>query len=70
MIDYNTNREIWKKKMIEKGHDPVIQENDTLDVFVVDANNCNGPGCKTCGWSTCWHCNHKIEIPECKEKKT
>ncbi len=42
--------------MKERGHTPIMKD-DELDMFVMDIAYHNGPGCSTCGWSTCWHCN-------------
>ena len=38
-----------------------------IDIFVYDHGRCNGPGCSTCHWSTCWHCTKAENIPPCSK---
>ena len=62
----------WYEAMLAKGHDPIMMDygdgDETLDIFVTDVNYCNGPGCKTCGWSCCMHCGTVDQIPQCTSK--
>jgi hypothetical protein len=59
-----TKEQRWYEAMVAKGHEPVMFDGE-LDYFVYDNDMHNGPGCSTCGWSDCWHCNHSMNIPEC-----
>ncbi len=58
----------WFDKMIEMGHIPRMYDGN-LDVFVVDYDIHNGPGCSACNWSICMHCRSIDEIPECTNKE-
>lgn len=50
-------KELWKKVMLERGHSPILDEdNGKLDNFVYDNGFHNGPGCSKCGWMICWNC--------------
>lgn len=64
-----TNDE-WIDALKAKGHVPRMvsyEEGETyLNMFVLDCGFHNGPGCETCGWSTCEHCNDVDAIPKCK----
>lgn len=54
----------WLDAMKSKGHVPIM-DNGELDMFVCDSGYHNGPGCETCHWSTCHHCDGIEDIPEC-----
>jgi hypothetical protein len=61
----------WFDAMVSKGHTPIIAPwtNDpVLDIFVTDVGFHNGPGCATCGWTCCMHCDEIADIPECDQK--
>lgn len=64
MSSTKSQQEIWEAAMRAKGHAPVM-ENGVLDYFVMDEGNHNGPGCQTCGWMCCWHCEYPESIPDC-----
>jgi hypothetical protein len=36
-----------------------------VDFFVTDHGHHNGPGCETCLWTCCEHCEGIDDIPEC-----
>lgn len=55
----------WFEAMKAKGHMPILEENGNLDVFVLEYDHHNGPGCSACGWSCCHHCDSIESIPEC-----
>lgn len=63
MSFFNEHEEQFIKVMKERGHEPIMNTYDptTLDVFVYSEGFCNGPGCKTCGWSCCYHCDKDAE---------
>jgi hypothetical protein len=67
----DTKKEEWKAAMEAKGHTPIMMQypggEPELDIWVVEQGYHNGPGCSTCGWSTCQHCNRLMIIPECRE---
>lgn len=58
------NQQKWTEAIKAKGHTPVMDDGE-LEYFVMDAGFHNGPGCQTCGWSCCWHCDGIEDIPEC-----
>lgn len=64
-------RSEWIKTMIERGHTPIMDDvvDPHVDIFVTNNGIHNGPGCATCGWTTCWHCTPVEKIPECTSKK-
>lgn len=51
--------------MEAKGHTPVVNEDGELNLFVFSTGLHNGPGCATCGWSCCWHCDGTNAITKC-----
>lgn len=56
----------WFDGMKAKGHTPAtVDGREDLDIFVLDDDLHNGPGCETCGWCCCWHCKTIDDIPEC-----
>ena len=59
----------WANALERRGHKPVMDAG-VLDIFVEEYGTHNGPGCETCGWSTCWHCNGPETIPECSENQS
>lgn len=66
MSDWLTEeKERWMEAMKAKGHVPVVEDDGSLDMFVCDGGYHNGPGCSSCGWSTCHHCERIEDIPEC-----
>ncbi len=57
----------WQKAMEAKGHKPVMDMYGRLNYFVLSQGRHNGPGCSTCGWTVCWHCDDNVDhIPQCK----
>lgn len=58
--------EDWIDAMKAKGHTPRMDEG-RLDIFFCDSGFHNGPGCDTCHWSCCNHCDTIEDIPECSE---
>lgn len=62
-------QETWRLAMIAKGHTPKIDRDfgGGLHIYVMDAGHHNGPGCDTCGWSICWHCDGVESIPQCAD---
>ncbi len=71
--DGNTKKKLWYDAMVKAGHDPALEADGNygkerwkdLDYFVHSQGFHNGPGCKKCGWNTCWHCNDISIIPKC-----
>jgi hypothetical protein len=60
------SRTVWADAMRAKGHTPSVDEDDGwLNIFAYDVGQHNGPGCSTCGWACCWHCDDIKDIPEC-----
>jgi hypothetical protein len=57
----------WMATFRAQGHSPVMHGDDPewVDKFVTEGGFHNGPGCKTCGWTTCYHCTPASEIPKC-----
>lgn len=63
----NNKEQLWYDALVEKGHTPLL--NGDLDIFFyVGGEYHNGPGCSTCGFGCCWHCNTIDLIPVCSEK--
>jgi predicted metal-binding protein len=55
----------WKRIMIERGHEPRLDRDGSIDYFAYENGYHNGPLCEKCWWSTCWHCNGPEDsIPE------
>jgi len=54
----------WSVALIEQGHTPILEPNGDLDTCAF-AQLHNGPGCSTCGWSACMHCDDIGRIPLC-----
>ena len=65
MIEY---RDMFAKRMKEMGHDPILNKEGDMDVWVVDHELHNGPGCKKCGKSWCYHCKGIEDIRPCVGK--
>lgn len=60
----NKTQQKWYDAMREKGHTPRMDVDfGGLNMFFCDEDVHNGPGCETCYWSTCEHCNRKMIIP-------
>lgn len=58
----------WKRIMIERGHVPRVSEHnaDDIDIFVMDSDYHNGPGCTLCWDAWCMHCDKPDKaIEEC-----
>lgn len=61
----------WFEAMKNKGHMPKMEKDSAdenerkLDVWVVNHDIHNGPGCEVCDWCCCMHCNGIDDIPEC-----
>lgn len=49
--------------MVEKGHTPCM-DNEEIDMFYLEYEHHNGPGCTTCKWSVCEHCHGIESIPD------
>lgn len=47
----------------DQGHDWVREENGSIDIFYVDSNEHNGPGCIKCEFSFCHHCHQGKDNP-------
>ena len=72
LYDYDDGlfkRRTWVKALREKGHNPRFDECGFLNIFVLDIDHCNGPGCSICKQSWCWHCSSLDQIPECTGEK-
>lgn len=48
-----------------QGHRLVRDEDGEIDVFVLDCEYHNGPGCELCGESWCHHCRDEVDACEC-----
>lgn len=70
MSDLDQQIEKWTQEMRKQGHAPILNDDGRLEFFASSEGIHNGPGCSTCGWTTCWHCNHKMNIPQCTSKET
>lgn len=60
-------REEWLRIAVRRGH--VLRmdsDTDEIDIFVVDYDFHNGPGCMTCDWSACMSCTPVDRIPICR----
>lgn len=57
--------EHWLRVMKEKGHSPRFDEDGDLDIFALEADPHNGPGCSVCGGMWCWNCEQPEEIEAC-----
>lgn len=55
----------WLAVFRARGHDPVLDSDGDVDLFVTNPNGHNGPGCKTRGWTRCMHCCAVDQIPSC-----
>ncbi len=70
-MDWEKNKTDWYDALKVKGHTPIMEDWDgveEIDMFVVDIEFCNGPGCSKCHWSTCQHCHPNLDdIPFCTE---
>lgn len=60
---------LWYDALVAKGHTPVMDDG-RIDIWVVDEGYHNGPGCKACGRSWCWHCYKPDDVTECSCRKT
>lgn len=56
---------MWLEAMKAKGHMPIVDEDGDLDIFALEADTHNGPGCAACGWSCCMYCTKVEDIPAC-----
>ena len=63
--DWDRWRAGWMEVFSARGHSPVLDEDGNPDLFVTSPNGHNGPGCITCGWTTCMHCCAVDRIPSC-----
>lgn len=64
----NDEKQQWFDAMKAKGHLPMMDElydHPELNIWVVDVGFHNGPGCETCHWSCCMHCDSIESIPQC-----
>jgi len=66
-MDHDDWTRAWLAAAREKGHTLRTWGDDGhVDIFVTDAGFHNGPGCETCGWSACMHCDWQAKkIPQC-----
>ena len=64
MTDISTE-EKWLEAMKAKGHMPKLDDDGGLDLFVLDVDFHNGPGCTICFWNCCMNCEGVDDIPEC-----
>lgn len=64
MIAFDRMKTKWFDAMVAKGHTPIVDE-DGLNLFVLDEDIHNGPGCNVCHISFCMHCRGIKDIPEC-----
>lgn len=55
----------WLEALIAKNHTPKTEDGE-LDIFALEIDGHNGPGCVKCGWRCCWHCTRIDEIPDCE----
>jgi hypothetical protein len=65
MADTMAKAQAWSDAMKAKGHTPILGPDGSLDYSVYKGGYHNGPGCESCGWSCCWHCESVKHIPEC-----
>lgn len=64
-MDFDDWRQAWFAAARAKGH-TLCMAGDYVDQFVIRYGWHHGPGCQTCGWSACMHCDFKAEsIPQC-----
>jgi len=62
-------RKRWFETAEERGHKLIRDQDGDVDQFVEGGGFHNGPGCETCGWSTCMHCAADFSrIPVCKSE--
>ena len=54
----------WYDAMRRQGHIPRMYDGE-IDVWVMDSDIHNGPGCQVCWWSCCMHCDSTSDIPKC-----
>lgn len=63
---------IWERAMRAKGHEPImsvgLEGQPELNYWAWSSRDSshNGPRCKKCGWSCCWHCSGVESITECE----
>lgn len=57
----------WFVALTDRGHTPILDHNGDLETCVLARDIHNGPGCSTCGWSACMHCDGIDSIPICAE---
>jgi hypothetical protein len=62
-----SNQSEWIEAMKAKGHTPRMTEDGYLDIFFCDSGFHNGPGCDSCHWSCCHHCDGIEDIPQCSK---
>jgi hypothetical protein len=44
---------------------PIMDGKGQVEWFAMEEDIHNGPGCSSCGWSCCMHCNGPEDIPQC-----
>lgn len=54
----------WYDAMKRQGHVPIMY-GDEIDMWVMDYEYHNGPGCQVCHWSCCQHCDSPAGVPKC-----
>lgn len=70
MNETQQKRADWQVAMKRRGHKAKLEgRSSVLDFFAVSSPGHNGPQCKTCGWSCCWHCTTIDEIPVCRPEE-
>lgn len=74
-MTFEEHEAAWRKAFLAAGHTFIMTVPDEGDeehdpprpnMWVVDHGFHNGPGCATCGWSCCMHCQKAELIPKCK----
>ncbi len=58
-------KQLWQKALVAAGHTPKLDEDGELDMFTLDYDHHNGPGCTACGQTWCEHCRN----PECLDAR-
>lgn len=53
--------EPFEQKVVDAGHVLVREADGSVDIFVMDNDLHNGPGCSVCGDCWCHHCDGPVE---------
>lgn len=66
MTDWlKTERDKWREALVRNGHMPRVDSDGDIDMFAMDREYHNGPGCETCGEMWYHHCTDPSEIEPC-----